>query len=338
MTLLLIAAALCALGVLAILVVPRLVVRSDERNAGEPTGLSDPPPGATAHIVTTDDGAELHVQEWGHGPPIVLVHGLGLDHRTWQYQYGNLAHRFRLIGVDLRGHGRSTMGTDPFGPHRSADDLAAVFTQLDLHGAVLAGHSLGGTVVGQFCADHPDLVRERIAGLVFVGTFASSIAGEGRFRETFSPTLVRLTARFQTTTEPRGTASTSAWVYAMARQPFGPNPHPEAVRHTLTMGAQCAPSVMGAATLANLDYDVREHLRRLECPVLVIRGEHDSLATARSAGQFAAALPSAEMVVIERSGHLPMLETHEDFDGILIDFADRVTAEPPTGGARGQDQ
>jgi pimeloyl-ACP methyl ester carboxylesterase len=325
--LLVVAAVVVGVLLLAFVVGPRLVLRGDERLAEAPTGLADPVPGATSTTVTTDDGAELHVEEWGSGPPIVFVHGLALDHRTWHHQYVALADRFRLIGVDLRGHGWSTMGREPFGPHRSADDLAAVFTQLDVRGAVLVGHSLGGTVVGQLCADHPDLVRDRVAGLVFVDTFASAIAGEGRFRELFSPTMIRLAGRFQTKTEPRGSASTSPIAYAMARQPFGPHPQPEAVRHTLDMGAACAPAVLGAATVANLDYDVREDLGRVVCPVLVIRGEHDRLATERSARQFATALPDAEMVVVDGSGHLPMLEARDRFSELLVGFATRVTTK-----------
>jgi pimeloyl-ACP methyl ester carboxylesterase len=313
-----------------LLAVPWLVRRRDERRAGPPIGLAEAIVGVRETVVTTDDGAELHVAEWGRGTPIVLVHGLALDHRTWHNQCVELADRYRLVGVDLRGHGRSTLGREPIGPHRSAADLAAVFEQLDLRDAVLVGHSLGGTVVGQLCADRPDLVHARVAGLVFVGTFASAVAGEGRFRERCSPTLVRAAARFQTRAEPRGEPSSSPMTYLVARSPFGPRPQPEQVRFTLDMGAACAPSVVGAASVANLAYDVRADLRRIQRPALVIRGEHDTLATARSAEQLEAALPDVEVVVIAGSGHLPMLERPEAFTRSLIEFVTRVTEQPRT--------
>lgn len=325
MTVIVVMAVVVAVVVGLVLVVPRLVRRGDERRAGPATGLGEVVPGGRETTVRTDDGADLHVVEWGHGPPIVFVHGLALDHRSFHYQYVDLADRFRLIGVDLRGHGRSTLGSEPVGPHRFAADVAAVFEQLDLRGTVLLGHSLGGTVVGQLCADHPDLVRERVAGLVFVGSFASAIAGEGRFRERFSPTMIRLAARFQTGTEARGTASTSALSYVMARSPFGPRPQPEQVRFTLAMGSACAPAVISGATVGNLVYDVREDLGAIDKPALVIRGEHDSLSTARSAAQLDAALADAEVVTVEGSGHLPLLEDREGFAEVLAGFATRVT-------------
>ena len=328
MTLLVVVGAVVVVVVALVLVVPRLVVRGDERRASPPTGLGDPIPGGRTTTVTTDDGAELAVEEWGAGPPIVLVHGLSLDHRSWHYQYVDLADRFRLVGVDLRGHGRSTLGSEPVGPHRFAADLAAVLEQLDLRDAVVVGHSLGGTVVGQLCADRADLVHERVAGLVFVGTFASAIAGEGRFRELFSPTMIRLAARFQTSTEPRGEANTRPLAYVMARSPFGPHPQPEQVRFTLDMGSATAPAVMGGATLANIDYDVRDALGEIDRPSLVVRGANDSLSTERSVAQLEAALADPEVVTFEGCGHLPMLEDRARFADVLAGFVDRVTTRP----------
>ncbi len=266
--------------------------------------------------------------EWGEGAPIVLVHGLSLDHRSWHYQYVDLADRFRLVGVDLRGHGRSTLGSEPVGPHRFAADLAAVLEQLDLRDAVVVGHSLGGTVVGQLCADRADLVHRRVAGLVFVDTFASAIAGEGRFRELFSPTMIRLAGRFQTGSEPRGEANTRPLAYVMARSPFGPHPEPEQVRFTLDMGSATAPAVMGGATVANIDYDVRDALGEIDRPSLIVRGVHDSLATERSVAQLEAALADPEVVIFDGCGHLPMLEDPAHFADVLAGFVERVTTRP----------
>ena len=328
MTLLVVVGAMVVVVAALLLVVPRLIVRGDERRASPPTGLADPIPGGRTTTVTTDDGAEVAVAEWGAGPPIVLVHGLSLDHRSWHYQYVDLEDRFRLVGVDLRGHGRSTLGSEPVGPHRFAADLAAVLEQLDLRDAVVVGHSLGGTVLGQLCADRADLVHERVAGLVFVGTFASAIAGEGRFRELFSPTMIRLAARFQTGTEPRRQANSRPLAYAMARSPFGPHPEPEQVRFTLDMGSATAPAVMGGATVANIDYDVRDALAAIDRPSLVVRGAHDSLSTERSVAQLEAALADPEVVTFEGCGHLPMLEGRARFADVLAGFVDRVTTRP----------
>jgi pimeloyl-ACP methyl ester carboxylesterase len=303
-----------------------LVRRRDRRRSGPPTGLADPVPALEQNTVTTDDGASLHVVEVGAGPPVVLVHGLSLDHRSWNYQLTDLADRCRLIALDLRGHGSSTLGSEPIGPHRFASDLAEVLVRLDLRDAVVVGHSLGGTVVGQLCADHPALVRERIAGVVFVGTFASAIAGEGRFREAVSPTLVRVTSKMRLRAKPRDRAPSGAVAYAMARTSFGQNPQPEHVDFMLEVGSATPPSVVSAATLANLAYDVRAGLRTLEVPTLVVRGDRDTLSTERSAAQLQRSLPNTELVLFEGCGHLPMLEDRHRFSEVLGDFVARATS------------
>jgi pimeloyl-ACP methyl ester carboxylesterase len=304
--------------------IPKLVIKRDERSARPPTGLGDAIPDLEELTVATDDGALLHVAMRGQGRPIVLVHGLSLDHRSWHYQLLDLGGRFRVIAPDLRGHGRSTAGSEPIGPHRFAADLAAVLEACDVRGAVLVGHSLGGTVVGQCCADYPETIRERVAGLVFVDTFASAIAGEGRLRELCSPTLIRLAAKVRSGSQPREEAPTRGFTYLAARSSFGPNPQPEQVRHTIAMSSSTAPAVVGAATVANIKYDVRQQLAAVSLPSLVIRGAHDGLSTARSTAQLQTSLPNAQVIAFDDCGHLPMLEDREHFDDVLTAFAEGV--------------
>ncbi len=147
--------AVIAAGVVGLAIaVPRVVRRRDDRRASS-SELTGPAPVLEHHTVTSSDGTLIHVAELGAGPPLVLIHGLSLTHDLWRYQFIDLADRFRVIAYDLRGHGKSTIGTDGIGPHQSAADLLAVLEQLDIDGAVVAGHSIGGTVLGQFCADHP---------------------------------------------------------------------------------------------------------------------------------------------------------------------------------------
>ncbi|GGU83925.1 hypothetical protein GCM10010211_57380 [Streptomyces albospinus] len=84
---------------------------------------------------------QLHTQEWGTGDRIaVLVHGIMSDHRTWHRVGPALAGRgYRVIGVDLRGHGRSPRGD--YSPELFADDLVDT---LPIGAEVVIGHSLGG--------------------------------------------------------------------------------------------------------------------------------------------------------------------------------------------------
>lgn len=300
-----------------------MIQRRDARRATI-TELSDPPLSLTTRTVRTADGTDLHVVERGAGTPLVLVHGLSLTHDLWRYQLIDLADRFRVIAYDLRGHGQSTIGSDGIGPHQSAADLATVLEQLDLHDAVVAGHSIGGTVLGQFCADQSDGLRERVAGIVFVDTFASAIAGEGWLRERFSPVLARLTARSAGRRKLPSSDRISSAAYLAARSPFGRRPIPEQIRFTVRLGRETEPSVVAAATIANLSYDVRAQLAGVDAPVLIVRGSADRLSTARSNAQLAAAFPHATTEILKGIGHLPMLEARSRFNDLLAGFAERT--------------
>src|SRR5262245_56522427 len=105
------------------------------------------------HSVKGGGGVRLHVREWGDAaaPPILFIHGWSQNHLCWRRQYDSgLASHFRLVALDLRGHGMSE------GPSKQeeyqnerlwADDIAAVIDQLNLKHPVLVGWSYGGFII-----------------------------------------------------------------------------------------------------------------------------------------------------------------------------------------------
>jgi non-heme chloroperoxidase len=329
LVLVLVLVTIALVGVVAVVVGPRLVVARDRRRSepGLDQELRRPLPDTRSHTVTTRDDARVHVVERGRGRPIVFVHGLSLTHQIWKYQYIDLADRFRVIAFDLRGHGASTEGADGYGPHLLGEDLATVLVALDLHDAIVVGHSLGGTAVGQLCADHPDVVADRVYGLVFVATYASALRGEGWWRETFGRPTATAMAAMQRRMKHRTEPPTGALAYAMARSPFGPDPRPEHVRFCLELGSRTSPKVAARSTVANLDYDVRAGLDEIDTPALVVAGSRDRLAPLRSARQLEQNLPNAELVVLEGAGHLLMLERRHELAELLSRFATK-TADP----------
>jgi len=146
----------------------------------EPTSPTDPPrdppdtPDAPApstavprsRRVPSADGLELHVLEWSRqGVPLLLVHGFGHHAHVWDDLAPELAPYYRVLALDLRGHGDSDR--DPAGrydPETLVRDLDAATQRLGIDRLVLVGHSLGGRVAMRFAAAHP----ERMAGLVIV--------------------------------------------------------------------------------------------------------------------------------------------------------------------------
>ncbi|MCU1499787.1 MAG: putative hydrolase or acyltransferase of alpha/beta superfamily, partial [Acidimicrobiales bacterium] len=137
--------------------------------------LFDLPADVVDHQIATPDGGSVHVIEKGEGRPLVLLHGITLRSDVWAPQFHQLADRYRVVAVDLRGHGGSRAGSDGFGLPRLAGDLAAVLEELDLRDAILVGHSMGGMTIMEFSGLYPDVLAERVAGLVFVATRAHQV-------------------------------------------------------------------------------------------------------------------------------------------------------------------
>ena len=105
--------------------------------------------------ITTRDGTEIYYKDWGDGPVVTFSHGWPLNADAWDGQMLFLAqHGYRVVAHDRRGHGRSSQPTSGNDMDGYADDLAAVIEALDLHDAVLVGHSTGGGEVARYIGRH----------------------------------------------------------------------------------------------------------------------------------------------------------------------------------------
>src|SRR6187402_1237418 len=108
------------------------------------------------HTVEGGAGLKLHVRDFGplDAPPILLIHGWSQHHLCWSKQFGSeLASMFRIVAMDLRGHGQSEapleVGNYTLGK-LWADDIANVIESLDLVLPTLVGWSYGGLIIGDY--------------------------------------------------------------------------------------------------------------------------------------------------------------------------------------------
>src|SRR5215467_4448725 len=109
----------------------------------------------TMGTITTRDGVEIFYKDWGQGQPIVFHHGWPLSSDDWDAQMLFLVRQgYRVVGIDRRGHGRSSQVSDGHDMDHYAADAAAVVEHLDLRNAVHIGHSTGGGEVARYVARH----------------------------------------------------------------------------------------------------------------------------------------------------------------------------------------
>lgn len=254
----------------------------------------------------------LHVEAVGHGPPVVLLHGWAMHSGVWGPLLAHLAKRHRVYAVDLPGHGRSKP-VDPFTLDGIVDALGATFSD-DAHPLSVLGWSLGGMIAMRWARVH----SERIARLVLVCTTPRFVAAPDWPHATPASTLTRF-----------GDELHVAWKETVQRflaLQINGSEHARtvlaALRAQLFARGEPSPRMLAAGLALLRSEDLREEVRAIDRPALVVAGSRDTLTPAAAGEWLAATLPHGRFVPIEGAAHTPFLSHREAFATALDDFLD----------------
>ncbi len=129
-----------------------------------------------ADYLEVEDGAKIYYEDQGVGQPIVLVHGWTCSSKFWQKNVPELAKEFRVVTLDLRGHGKSSKVLSGHTVGQYARDVRALIEHLELQDVVLAGWSLGGSVVLAYYERYCNDSRLRALALIDIAPFPYSPA------------------------------------------------------------------------------------------------------------------------------------------------------------------
>jgi len=273
------------------------------------------------HRFESHDGGSLYVISRGRGPTIVLSHGVTIDSRVWVKQLDALPARgLRVVAFDHRGHGQSVAGASGHSIENLGADLRTVLERLDLRDVLLVGHSMGGLAVQEFVLHHPTVAHARVRGIVLQSTFArtplSSLSSRGpSARISGWLDLANLMRRPQLGT-------------LIARMGFGRAPLASHVELARQMLAECDADTARDAITPLLGVDFTRDLSRIDFPTLVLAGTADLLTPPGEARRLAQHIPGAHLVLLERAGHMLMLERADELDELLVDFAREVGVLP----------
>jgi non-heme chloroperoxidase len=266
----------------------------------------------TTHTVRGGGGLQLHVREWGtpEGPPILFLHGWSQNHQSWVRQYDSaLVEEFRLVALDLRGHGMSEAPVDPgcyTNPDLWADDIGAVLDQLGLDRPVLVGWSYGAFVIADYIRAHG---QDRIAAVNFVA--GAVRLGESAFGSLIGPGFLDHFADATSTDLP-----TAIWGIRGLVNAFSTSGLPTADVETLLCGAMTVPAGIRAA-LAAREIDDDDVLEALNVPLLVSHGRDDTIVLPAMAEHILSACPTARISWYDHTAHVPHLEHPERFNNEL---------------------
>lgn len=259
--------------------------------APAPTPVQRPAGSAAAHAEGATGtprflevrGARLYIETFGHGPPIVFLHGgMSFFDNTFARQRDYFSAYRTVIGIDQRGHGHSPDGPWTLSYQLMADDTAAVIEQLGLGPVDIVGQSDGGDVALLLARDHPQLVRRMIISGANLRSGES--AEEVQRRHAWSSE--QLAAKLQEVTDS---------MPAHFRTDYG-RVSPDGPGHWMSMLSKCYFMWLEPVVIEPAD------LKKISAPVLVMAGDHDFTSLEETA-EIYRGLPHGQLIILPATGH-----------------------------------
>ncbi|MFJ4919967.1 alpha/beta fold hydrolase [Streptomyces sp. NPDC088725] len=287
---------------------------------------------------------------FGGKPPapvtVVFSHGYCLSQDSWHFQRAALRGIVRTVHWDQRSHGRSARGAGQRGPgavpvtiDQLGRDLKAVIDAAAPEGPlVLVGHSMGGMTIMALADQYPELIRDRVVGVAFVGTssgrlgevnYGLPVAGVNAVRRVLPGVLKALGSQAELVERGRR-ATADLFAGLIKRYSFSSKDvDPAVVRFAERLIESTPIDVVAEFYPAFIEHDKEQALPVfLEVPALVLAGESDLVTPSSHSESIADLLPDAELVLVPDAGHLVMLEHPEVVTDRLADLLVRVGAMP----------
>lgn len=264
--------------------------------------------------VRAEDGVRLHYQVWGpkDGEPLLLVHGLGADHRAWIMQRRAFGSRYRCIALDNRGVGSSDKPTGPYDLEVMARDALRTLDATGHESAHVVGVSMGGILAQIIGVRAP----ERVRSLTLACTACRHL-----------PWRRELLAEWVETAEAHGMG---VFVRDNIRWLMGTR----SLRRVWPLATMLAPLVVNvpphgfaaqARAILAMDDSVADELAVIRAPTLVTVGSQDILTPRGDSEELAERIPTAELVVVRGGAHSMQAEHAGTFNRVVRAHLDAVS-------------
>ncbi|WP_026046569.1 alpha/beta fold hydrolase [Sphingomonas sp. PAMC 26621] len=292
-------------AVVALLIIAFLYYRTPDTNPAAMRAKYGAPP---SQFVDLGNGLTVHLRDTGprDAPALMLIHGSNASLQTWEPWAERLAQRYRIIRMDLPGHGLTGASpTRDYTPAAYVNVVERIRTKLGVDHIVLAGNSMGGGVAWHYALAHPEHLR----GLVLIDSVGQPEPGNAKPPLAFRIARLPVLREIASAITPRSLIADSLpSVFgdpkladaAMIDRYWELLRYPGNRKATLDRFA-LAPDSATAAELA-----------ALRLPVLILWGAKDQLIPRASGDWLHARIPGSKLIVYPGTGHLPMEERPDD--------------------------
>lgn len=259
------------------------------------------------------NGIKMHYLDVGNPDdlPIVLLHGMTLNHRMWNPQIKVLKENYRVITYDIRGHGKTEVTDGQYTYRMFVEDLIALLDYLQIDKAVLCGLSMGGAIAMRAF----ELYSERIHALILCDTRSEADSNETKYWRENSITLIKQGGLKQFTLE---FMEALFPVETMENQPETV----EFIRNTILSSSPRG--ICGVLLAQAARTDLTYSIQKINIPTLIMIGEKDNFTPLASSKTMNKKIPNSELKIISGAGHVSNLENREEFNQHLLEFLKKL--------------
>ncbi len=249
---------------------------------------------------------KIHYKISGEGHPVVLIHGLSDDLKYWKYLNEYLKDYFKVISIDLRGHGKSEEGREDYSIRLFADDIVNLLKELSIAKTHIIGFSLGGHVSLEIISNYPDIVNKvilistsaRVTPDMEEGFKMLDISADKGFVEFFDYIIWHVL--------PEDILEESKDQLEIQKMEMAKVKNINGIRKSIK---------------SHKEYDVFDGLNKINKEVLIIYGEDDTIITQTAIDELVDNIRDSKLVTIKNTKHNVLLERNFDYvKGVIKDF------------------
>ena len=269
-----------------------------------------------AEYIEVEPNVRLHVTDAGEGRPIVLIHGWPLSDEMYEYQYSTLIKNdFRVIGITLRGFGKSDKPYGVYNYDIFATDIKYVLSTLEINDAVLVGFSMGGAIAIRYISMY---YGAHVSKLVLCGAAAPLWTQRSDFKFNLPLSTVDELIALNDRDRPK-LLSSFAKIFSATETSLNTG-----IGSGLNgIGLSASSYATAQCFMALRDTDLRPDMAKITIPTLIIHGKNDKICSFDLAGQMKSGIANSQLVVFEKSGHSMFLEETDKFNSTLMKFAEK---------------
>lgn len=264
--------------------------------------------------IEVEKNVKLHVIDLGEGQPVVLIHGWPLNNAMYQYQYQYLVEKgFRVIGISLRGFGKSDRPYGKYDFDTFSDDIKVVLEKLKIENATLGGFSMGSAVTLHYVTKYNAAHIKKLA--LFGATGPSWKQREGYPYGITDQSAADLIKQTKTNRE----QLIAGLGKAFEGKEGGLSP--ESMKWLESINLEASPYATTQSISALRGLDLRPELAKIKIPVAIFHGINDKLCDFAQAEQLNKSIKGSYIVRFEKGGHALFLEEMDKFNAELEKFA-----------------